>query len=774
MEKQKIYDVHQLWTIYKSHKKWFLYSLLVCLCLGLSYIYWTRPLYSVTGKVQIIDRKGTNTVSASSLLQNQLPFGLGSSLGGSVSMETEKEILKSRLIARDAVEELGLYTEYRVRKWLRSRMLYKNSPILVTVSENILKQMDESLPMMSYSIKLSIDKDDDGYRINGCVVENKDEKELPEIVSASLPASVNTSLGALKLAENNDLTDKDRKRFAKGYHLDVTIVPPMNKARMLAKKMSVSSPSKKSSSIQFNDENILRGIDYVNAIVENYNRQSNEEKHQEAAKNDEFVNERMVKIDAELNSVDARLEASKRKYQVTEPKVDAEEVMKKKSAYENQIVNIGIQQQMLDYLGEYVNDPANLYELIPMNVIGNTRDSIPLISRHNQLVNERKKMLSSMTEQTVQVRQNKELINELHPAIQTTILRSKEALLLQRTALEREYNKYMSRVGDVPEQERILTEIGRDRNIKQGVYVSLLQKREENAMELAKTIDKGRLADATLFNKKVKPRTVIVLALAFLIGLLLPYIFVFLRRWLRGTINDRQDLDGLTSLPVIGEIPSEGSRTEEAFISIRSNLLHQMGADKKTILVTSDTLGDGKTYTAIALAVRALKNREVRRIILSRPAVEAGEKLGFLPGDMKEKIDPYLQPLYDALQDMIPATKLAEYMEKGTIQIAPLAFMRGRTLSDAVVILDEAQNTTALQLKMFLTRLGFGSKMIVTGDMTQIDLPPSQKSGLRDAMERFRDVKGISLITFNERDIVRHPLVKHIVAAYENSKKNDI
>ena len=184
--------------------------------------------------------------------------------------------------------------------------------------------------------------------------------------------------------------------------------------------------------------------------------------------------------------------------------------------------------------------------------------------------------------------------------------------------------------------------------------------------------------------------------------------------------------------------------------------------------------GSGKTYTAIALAVRALKNREVRRIILSRPAVEAGEKLGFLPGDMKEKIDPYLQPLYDALQDMIPATKLAEYMEKGTIQIAPLAFMRGRTLSDAVVILDEAQNTTALQLKMFLTRLGFGSKMIVTGDMTQIDLPPSQKSGLHDAMERFRDVKGISLITFNERDIVRHPLVKHIVAAYENSKKNDI
>lgn len=190
--------------------------------------------------------------------------------------------------------------------------------------------------------------------------------------------------------------------------------------------------------------------------------------------------------------------------------------------------------------------------------------------------------------------------------------------------------------------------------------------------------------------------------------------------------------------------------------------------EENDLLFAVGPAGSGKTYTAIALAVKALKNKEVRRIILSRPAVEAGEKLGFLPGDMKEKIDPYLQPLYDALQDMIPAAKLTEYMEKGTIQIAPLAFMRGRTLSEAVVILDEAQNTTALQLKMFLTRLGLGSKMIVTGDMTQIDLPPSQRSGLRDAMERFQGIKGIKIITFNEKDIVRHPLVKRIVAAYES------
>ena len=176
--------------------------------------------------------------------------------------------------------------------------------------------------------------------------------------------------------------------------------------------------------------------------------------------------------------------------------------------------------------------------------------------------------------------------------------------------------------------------------------------------------------------------------------------------------------------------------------------------------------GTGKTYVAIALAVRALKNREVRKIILSRPAVEAGEKLGFLPGDMKDKIDPYLQPLYDALEDMIPANKLREYMETNVIQIAPLAFMRGRTLSEAVIILDEAQNTSTHQIKMFLTRMGLNAKMIVTGDMSQIDLPPSQRSGLSQAIELLHDVPGIAKVQFSKKAIVRHKLVHRFVEAY--------
>lgn len=177
--------------------------------------------------------------------------------------------------------------------------------------------------------------------------------------------------------------------------------------------------------------------------------------------------------------------------------------------------------------------------------------------------------------------------------------------------------------------------------------------------------------------------------------------------------------------------------------------------------------GTGKTYVAIALAVKALKNREIRKLILSRPAVEAGEKLGFLPGDMKDKIDPYLQPLYDALEDMVPSNKLKEYLETNVIQIAPLAFMRGRTLSDAVIILDEAQNTTTHQIKMFLTRLGMNAKMVVTGDITQIDLPHSQTSGLVQALKVLQGVPGIAKVQFEKKDIVRHQLVQRIVEAYE-------
>lgn len=220
--------------------------------------------------------------------------------------------------------------------------------------------------------------------------------------------------------------------------------------------------------------------------------------------------------------------------------------------------------------------------------------------------------------------------------------------------------------------------------------------------------------------------------------------------------ESRQDdviIYGVNGKPIAARTP-----TQQALV----NTFH-----KNDLTFALGPAGTGKTYVAIALAVKALKNREVKKIILSRPAVEAGEKLGFLPGDMKDKIDPYLQPLYDALEDMIPAIKLKEYMETKVIQIAPLAFMRGRTLNDAVIVLDEAQNTTTHQIKMFLTRLGVNAKMIITGDVTQIDLPRSVCSGLVQALRILHDIPGIGRVEFGKKDIVRHQLVQRIVEAYQ-------
>ncbi len=192
---------------------------------------------------------------------------------------------------------------------------------------------------------------------------------------------------------------------------------------------------------------------------------------------------------------------------------------------------------------------------------------------------------------------------------------------------------------------------------------------------------------------------------------------------------------------------------------------------EKDLVFAVGPAGTGKTYISVALAVKALKDRDVKKIIITRPAVEAGENLGFLPGDMKEKIDPYLRPVYDALSDMIPAEKLKYYKENGIIEIAPLAYMRGRTLNNAFILLDEAQNTTSIQIKMFLTRMGSNSKMIISGDLTQIDLPPKQKSGLLDALEILKNVKGISIVKLDGRDVIRHKLVRDIISAYEKDNK---
>ena len=608
-----IFDMKYLWTIFTTHKKWFALSVVLCLFLAAAYVYFTHPAYNIVGKMMLIDRRqnSNNISSASSAMLSQLPSSLGSSLnmGRSLGSESEKEILKTNLLAKDVVEDLGLYTEIRHQKNLKSRLLYKNTPVNVTVSKECLHAMNEGLK--TYSIRLTIEKNDAGFTIEGVLKKNKKKAEIAEQTFAKLPAIIHTEIGDVTFTENVLPTDDDRKPFENGYRLKVTIVPPMTAAKKFVNRLTIASASKKATSIiQINlqDEQVSRGVDFVNSLVAHYNDRSNQERQDEAAKNEAFINGRLAKIDGELGLTDADWEKVKKQFKVTDPRVDAEEVMKKKSSYESQLVSIGIRQQMLDYLAEYVNDPANRYELIPVNMAG---DSIPLVSRHNQLINERKWLLKSMTEQSIQVMQNKQMINELHPAIQTAILRNKEALMMQRAAVEREHNKYLSRVGDAPKQERVLTDVSRQRNIKQGVFVSLLQKREETVMELANTVDKGRLIDETQALNKVKPKTLVTLFSSLILGLLIPFVIFFTRRNMKKVIDSEIDLKLTTKLPLLGTIPASGQgNIDDAFRLVRNNILHLLEEGKKTILVVSADNGDGKTFCSTHLAESFTKTGE--------------------------------------------------------------------------------------------------------------------------------------------------------------------
>lgn len=603
-----VFDMKYLWTIFATHKKWFALSVFMCLFLAAVYVYFSRPAYNIVGKMMLIDRRqnNANSLNVSSALLNQLPSSLGSSLnlGRSLGFESEKEILKTKLLAKDVVEDLGLYAEIRLQKNLKSILLYKNTPVNVTVSKECLHAMNEGLK--AYSIRLTIDKSDAGFTIEGVLKKNKKKAEIAEQTFAKLPAVIHTEIGDLTFTENVLPTDDDRKPFEKDYRLKVTITPPMAAAKQFVKRLTIGSASKKATSIiQINlqDEQVARGVDFVNGLVAHYNDRSNQERQEEAAKNDEFINGRLAKIDKELGLTDADWEKVKKQYQVTDPKVDAEEVIGKKGTYESQLVNFGVQQQLLDYLSEYVNDPANLYELIPVNVGVYTGDAVSLISRHNQLVNERKMLLKSVTEQSTQVKLTTQLIDELHPVILTAFKRDRESLLLRKRVAEREYNRYMSRVGDAPEQERVLTDVSRQRNIKQGVFVSLLQKREEIAMELANTTDKGRLIDETQAQKKLKPKTLVALFSSLILGLLIPFVIFFARRNMKKVIDSEIDLKLTTRLPKVGTIPASGQgNIDDAFRLVRNNILHLLEEGKKTILVVSADKGDGKTFCSTHLA----------------------------------------------------------------------------------------------------------------------------------------------------------------------------
>ena len=609
-EEESSFDFKQLWQLFINNWKWFSISMITCAIIAYVYLWFTPPTVTVSNKIQLLgDSKQSGAASAKAAVLNSLPMGLGSSLGGgSLGIETETEILKSKTLVREVVNDLNLHTEYRMGSLGRSNVVYKFQPIVVSLDPAHLQWMDDELLTRYHKIDLNIHKSSAGYEVEPILILGDEETELPSQTFATFPATLKTDYGTLTITENTQLTAEQQKGYEGDYNLEVTIIPPMAMAKKVVGKLIIEPPTKKSANmlnITMQDENHIRAIDVVNHLVEVYNKRANDEKNEEARKTDEFVNTRLAKIDAELGSSDAAWENTKKNFQITTPEVDAQEALNKKSTYEAQLVSIGTELQLHDYLSNYVNDPANLYEIIPAGIssgviVEGGAGTASLLAQHNTLVNQRRELLKSVSEMSPQFQRVTQSIQELQPAIQTALKRDRQSILMRQNTLMREYGKYSGRIGTAPQMERVLTEIGRQREIKQGVYLLMLQKREEAAMELVKSTRKGKLIDETMVSAPAKPDRKMVLLAAIFLGALLPIGILYLLQMFKQKIDTRQELEAVTRIPVLTEIPHKDS--DEAIRNLRTNLLLNLKENQKAILVASQNEADGKTFIAQHLA----------------------------------------------------------------------------------------------------------------------------------------------------------------------------
>ena len=641
-EEESALDFRQLWQLCLSNWYWILGCMVACVLFAGVYLWFASSTVTVTGKMEIIDNsKKGGGMSAGLAMLNSLPLGLGSSLGGAVagSIDAENEIILSNSLVTNVVKDLGLYTEYRLSKWGRKTLLYQNSPVEVSLDAAHVTWLDTELPLYFHQIKLTISKGADGYTVEPTLVENKEETDLPEQTFATLPATIKTEAGTLTIKECK-LPAKLAKDYEGSYTLKVTITPPTQVANAFIGRTTFEAPNKKvtnMANISLADENVLRGIDYVNALVDAYNQRANDEKNEEARKTEEFVNNRLAKIDGELGSSDAAWENSKKNFQITTPEVDAQEAMTKKGEYEAKLVAIGTELQLHDYLSEYVNNPANLYEIIPAGISSSaamgsetgagvsSSGSAALFAQHNTLVNQRRELLKSVSEMSPQIQRVNQSIKELQPVLKTALKRDRQSILMRQNTLQREYGKSMGRIGSAPKMERVLTEIGRQREIKQAVFLLMLQKREETAMELANITDKGKLIDPPAPELgSNKPQKKMVLLVALFLGALIPVGILYLLQMLKTKIDTRQELEAATKLPILAELTA--ANADEAIRTLRTNLLLNIKEDQKVLLVASANKGDGKSFVAKKLEESlvaigktvALINGDMRSLSLSK------------------------------------------------------------------------------------------------------------------------------------------------------------
>jgi len=597
---------------------WYLISVFICLCGAFIYLRYARPTYQVTARMLVKD-EDNKKVSSSTLqtLSSMEDFGI---MNNSNGFENEMEILQSPVTVHDAVKRLKLYTEYWQEGHIQDRLLYSYQPLTVDLDPLSLDSLDKTMLTGANAIQMAITKKGEGYHADIALISGGKTRVTYSEDLDSLGTSITTDLGTLFFKENPKYKKHKDSRFENGTALLVTIRSPMLVALGYMSRLKVEPVSKKTTiaAITLNDENVLRGIDFINTLVLCYNDQANMDKNEIALKTEEFINKRLEKIDAELGTTESDLESYKKSNAVTQLNADATQSLQLSAQYATRLADANTQLQLLDYLQQYVDNPENHLMLIPANIGMNDQASTQLIADYNKTVQERNRLMRSVSEMSPQVQTLTATLENLETSIKQSLSQARHSVELQRNSIQTQYNMYQGRIVNTPEQERVLTQIGRQQEVRSGLYLLLLQKREENSISLAATADKGKLIAMPLSQGKVSPKKKVILMIAFLLGLLIPFVFFFIRELLRYRIEGREDVSSITDVPIVADIPvasesvkttagivvqaNKNSQMDEVFRSLRTNVQFMMKENEKIILFTSSISGEGKTFLSANLA----------------------------------------------------------------------------------------------------------------------------------------------------------------------------
>lgn len=612
-EEKSSFDFATIYTALILNWKWFVLSLIICMGAAHIYLRYATPIYQSAAKLLIKDDEGSSSSSfkGGNSIMSATNLGIISNSNG---IDNEMEILKSRTLAQQTVYDLKLYVNYRHEGKLKDHVLYGDQEVNIDMDLEHLKKLNA--PM-----NLKITREGRNYHVTGSYYVPIDNNSFkPEAVNidktfSALPATIGTRVGVVRFTQNGNYMLRD------GESLKATMIAPEIAAGKYVGNLNVTESSKTTTIVDLvlNDEIPQRAIDYLKQLAIVYNRQANEDKNEIAVRTEQFINQRLEKINAELGSTEGQLENYKKRNNMVELKTNATQAVANADQYAQKLSEANTQVALLDELTKYMNEPSNRHQPIPSNVGLSDASATSLINEYNKIALQRNQLLHSASENSPTVTPLTAQLDDLNSSIKRAMTQARAGLKIQRNSIAAQAGKYEGQINNTPEQERMLTQIGRQQEVKSGLYLMLLQKREENSISLAATADKGKLIDTPVFTGKVTPKNSIIMLIALILGLAIPAGILFLLEFFRYKIEGHNDVEKLTNLPIIADvaIASERAKTkadivvyenknnlmEEIFRSLRTNLQFLLKQHDKVIMFTSTTSVEGKTFIASNVAI---------------------------------------------------------------------------------------------------------------------------------------------------------------------------